>query len=243
VARVPQDFASRKDLQQPRLFFKPHTLEGMAEMHTTRAEPWVPTNTVGTRASSSRPIGSIGSRRSLLWAAAGAASTLLTALDREIPLATAATVAALVPAVVVDIREHRLPNRLVGAAALIGLVCVLITMASGATLDLLGLLVGAAAMSAPLLLLHLVSPNAMGFGDVKMAVVLGAALGLVAPVLVPVALVIASAGSAAVAITLRRSTIAFGPGLLSGAILALCLAIAPVGGVDTVLTSGSVVRR
>jgi leader peptidase (prepilin peptidase) / N-methyltransferase len=170
-----------------------------------------------------------------------AALTLLTACTGRIPLSAATTIAALVPAVVVDMREHRLPNRLVGAAAALGTACFLIAAAVGSTLDISGELVsagvGSLMMSVPLLALHLVSPSAMGFGDVKAAAVLGAGLGLVAPLFALVALVIASATTAVVGVVMRRSAMPFGPGLVGGAMIALAVAAAPIAIVDDLTTS------
>jgi leader peptidase (prepilin peptidase)/N-methyltransferase len=52
-------------------------------------------------------------------------------------------------------------------------------------------------MALPVLALHLLSPASMGFGDVKAAVVLGAAVGTVDARLAAVALCLAAAGGAA----------------------------------------------
>jgi leader peptidase (prepilin peptidase)/N-methyltransferase len=175
----------------------------------------------------------------VLGATIAAVSVLLTALDREIPLAAPVTVAALVPAALVDVRAHRLPNRLVASAAVVGGVCVTAFVVTGAVFELGGMLGGAVMMSGPLLAMHLVAPRAMGFGDVKAAAVLGAALGLVAPLLALVALVIASAATATVGLALRRPTIPFGPGLVAGAIAALALAAAPLPLVDQLSASAS----
>jgi leader peptidase (prepilin peptidase)/N-methyltransferase len=75
-------------------------------------------------------------------------------------------------------------------------------------------------MTAPLLLLHLVSPSAMGFGDVKLAVVLGAAVGVLDWQLAVPALALAAGATATVGVVTRARTIPFGPGLLAGALVA-----------------------
>jgi leader peptidase (prepilin peptidase)/N-methyltransferase len=80
---------------------------------------------------------------------------------------------------------------------------------------------GAAAMALPVLALHLVSPASMGFGDVKAAAVLGAAVGTVDWRLGAVALCLAAFSGAGVGLLTRRRTIAFGPFLVFGAWFAL----------------------
>ena len=57
---------------------------------------------------------------------------------------------------------------------------------------------------------------------------IGAALGLVDSVLGLVALAIGSACAALVGVTLRRRTVAFGPGLLGGATFSILLVVSPL---------------
>lgn len=81
--------------------------------------------------------------------------------------------------------------------------------------------IGAAVMSVPLLACHLVDPRALGFGDVKAAAVIGAALGLVvSPLSVATALVVAVMAFVATAALRSRSAMSFGPFLLAGAVVA-----------------------
>ncbi|MET0900432.1 MAG: A24 family peptidase [Mycobacterium sp.] len=74
---------------------------------------------------------------------------------------------------VIDIREQRLPNALTlpGAAVILGVAgwC-----GSGAAA-----LAGAGALAGGYLLMHLLAPSAMGAGDVKLALGLGALTGAV----------------------------------------------------------------
>ena len=79
-------------------------------------------------------------------------------------------------------------------------------------------------MAGPLLVLHLVSPAAMGWGDVKLAGVLGAALGVVDVRLGIAALAMASGATLAIALVARRSTLPFAPGLVAGAVAVLAVA-------------------
>ncbi|WP_406392468.1 prepilin peptidase [Streptomyces sp. NBC_00887] len=79
---------------------------------------------------------------------------------------------------VIDRRVHRLPDRLTlplaGAAALLlGAVSLLPEHAGSWTSALLG----GAALGGFYFLLFLINPNGMGFGDVKLALALGVALG------------------------------------------------------------------
>ena len=157
---------------------------------------------------------SLPARTSWCPAAAGAAVVVL-ALVASVPAGLACALAPAAAAAVVDVRSSRLPDELVAATAVIALVTAL-ARAGGAT-DLVGAIGGAVVMAVPLLLLHLTSPAAMGFGDVKLAGALGLVVGLVDPRLGIVALCLASGLTAVVALLRRRSAVPFGPGLVTGA--------------------------
>ncbi len=140
----------------------------------------------------------------------------------ETGVVTALSVATI--AVVRDLTGQRIPDRVVLASLVpTGVVVVVMigTEGIGAVPDVL---LGAAAFAVPLLAAHLASPAALGFGDVKLAGSLGAALGLVDWRHSVVALCIASAITAAVALVRRRSEMPFAPGLVAGAALVLILA-------------------
>ncbi len=139
-------------------------------------------------------------------------------------LATAISLVFLGLAAVVDVRERRLPNALVGAALVPVAVAALAPAVSGSTDMVTGALAGAAVLGGPLLLTHLVSPAGMGFGDVKAGAVLGAALGLIDVQVAVLALLLALAGSAAWAVVRRQRTMPLGPGLVLGAVAALAIA-------------------
>jgi leader peptidase (prepilin peptidase)/N-methyltransferase len=144
-----------------------------------------------------------------------------------VPVAGAAAVALLVPAAVVDIEQHRLPD--VWAAVSLAVLVGALTMgpAIGRPLDGWQMVGGALVMALPVLVLHLVSPASMGFGDVKAAAVLGAAVGTVDWRLGAVALCLAAFAGAAVGLVMRRQSVAFGPFLVLGAWFAL-LASGPI---------------
>jgi leader peptidase (prepilin peptidase) / N-methyltransferase len=141
----------------------------------------------------------------------------------NVPPASAIAVIVLVPAALVDIRCHRLPDAWVLLAATLFLGGLGVSAAWGRPFDLGAIAIGSLVMAVPLLAMHLWSPEAMGFGDVKAAVVLGAALGAVGWELAVSALALAAGFSATVGLMRRAPTIAFGPGLVIGAVTALAI--------------------
>ena len=121
-------------------------------------------------------------------------------------------------AALIDVREGRIPDELV----LLALVPSAVTLVAG-TVPPGDVALGIAVFAAPLFVIHVMSPRSMGFGDVKLAIPLGAALGAVDPALGLVALCVGSAATAIVGLTSRRSTLPFAPGLVAGALAALAL--------------------
>ncbi|HEX6657121.1 MAG TPA: prepilin peptidase [Ilumatobacter sp.] len=130
----------------------------------------------------------------------------------------------LVPAAAaaaIDWRRHRVPNLLVAVALVPALLAVQLVddrihlFASVAS--------GAAVMALPLLVVHLAAPAAMGFGDVKLAAALGAALGVSNPALGVPALAVAAGFTLLAAAWRRRTAMPFAPGLVTGAAAALAL--------------------
>ncbi|WP_280492914.1 A24 family peptidase [Nocardia asiatica] len=91
------------------------------------------------------------------------------------PLACAALTVWCAALTVFDLRERRLPNELTGSGVLTVLGYALITEQFAIAL------LGALLLSAPYLLVHLLAPAALGAGDVKLAVTLGAAAALGGP--------------------------------------------------------------
>ena len=131
--------------------------------------------------------------------------------------AAAFGVLALLPAATVDLREHRLPDRLVAVGGLTLLVALALATAGGEPWPTASVLAGLVAASSPLVFIHLGSPPAMGFGDVKASVVLGAAMGVVDWRLSIVMLMLAAGSAALLGLTLRVKTMAFGPALVASA--------------------------
>lgn len=172
-------------------------------------------------------------------ALAAAATALATTTHPDIPLAAAIIVVALLPAVLADVAVRRLPNRLVGGAAMIGLAATAISLVSGANISLVDGIIGAAVTTVPLLVAHVISPQSMGFGDVKFAFVIGAAVGLVDPMAAIGALAVGSLGTSIHGMCTRQRSVAFGPGLLGGAVVMLALvALDPFGGSPTQVLVG-----
>lgn len=132
------------------------------------------------------------------------------------------TLATAVLAGVIDADTGRIPDRLILLAAAPVLFIVVFDAAFGGRLDAASAAAtGVCAFAGPLLVVHLASPPAMGFGDVKLAAALGAALGLVDPIAALLALGLASAVTVTVAVIRGRKVVPFGPGLALGAVLAL----------------------
>lgn len=87
-------------------------------------------------------------------------------------------VTALIALSVADLRSHRIPDRILFPS--IGISALVMTAAAAALgePERLGwALSGAAGYGAVLLAVHLASPDGMGRGDVKLALLLGAAIG------------------------------------------------------------------
>ena len=184
-----------------------------------------------TRSSTARPGDAVEIENRALLGALAVAGIAVAIGVAPAPLLA---VAVLVPAALVDLRERRLPDRWVLGAATNLTALWAIAALVGDPPDVASLIAGALIMAGPLLALHLVSPRAMGFGDVKASIVLGAALGWIDWRLGLVALSIAAAVAATVGIARRLDTIAFGPFLVAATALTLLasdryFALLPIG--------------
>jgi leader peptidase (prepilin peptidase) / N-methyltransferase len=178
----------------------------------------------GRVASAWATVGRRGHVVAVTTVVAGAAAAAIWVPDRAAASATGLSVLLLVAAALVDAVEHRLPNALVGAAVVPVILAMAIAWVSGTTGVVGGAALGAALLGGPLVLTHLVSPAGMGFGDVKAGAVLGAALGLINAQIAVLALLLGLSGAAFWALAGRRRSIALGPGLVAGAVLALIVA-------------------
>jgi len=126
----------------------------------------------------------------------------------------------------VDVQVRRLPDPLtlglgVAAPLLLGAAALL----PGHTGEWTTALLGAVVLGAAILVLHLLNPEGMGYGDAKLAVGLGAVLGwygwntLLLGAFTGFALGAVYGGALAVVRRSRATTIAFGPFLIAGAVL------------------------
>jgi leader peptidase (prepilin peptidase)/N-methyltransferase len=120
-----------------------------------------------------------------------------------------------------DVRERRIPNRAVIVTAIAALLVCVWRQATGDGVWLTAFAGGAVA-GGLLLLLHLASPEGMGFGDVKLAAALGALLGTAHWALAVFMLMIASVAGclAAVGVHNWRRSLPFGLFLVAGALVA-----------------------
>jgi len=146
------------------------------------------------------------------------ATTLAIGAEPELPAFLVFT-AALIAASAIDLEHHIIPNRLVFPT--LGLTAAGLVAAAAADGDWGRVgdgAVGAGAFSGVLLVLNLVYPAGMGFGDVKFASLLGLALGWLRPGLVAVALFGSFLAAAVVGLALiitgvrgRKDPVPFGP--------------------------------
>jgi leader peptidase (prepilin peptidase)/N-methyltransferase len=149
----------------------------------------------------------------LLVAPAGAMWCLIALIRPDVVgLSVATSLAVAELAAFVDIRTRRLPDVLVLATAAPAVVGAFLTDHVDTVL------LGALVFAAPVLVVHTVSPAAMGFGDVKFAAALGGAVGLLHPIAALVALCVASGLTAGVGLLRRSGSLPFGPGLVAGSV-------------------------
>jgi leader peptidase (prepilin peptidase)/N-methyltransferase len=93
-------------------------------------------------------------------------------------------VPVLVIAALVDLRTMLIPRRVVWGGFTVGAALIAaVSVASGHPERLLPAALGAGGYFLFLFILHLISPSSMGFGDVRLAVLLGLHLGWIDPIL------------------------------------------------------------
>ena len=182
------------------------------------------------RPASSRRLAITAAVAVVLGCLAGAAAGWTALLPAFVCLALTTT-----PLVVIDFEHHRLPNRLVVAAAVGAGVFGL--LAAGVRDDwhaLLHAVEGAAAVFVVLFLLAFISPRSFGYGDVKLGAVLGGYLGWFGWLDVYYGIFGGFVIGAVVGVVLmatRRASLktamAFGPMLVLGTLLVLAFELAP----------------
>ena len=134
---------------------------------------------------------------------------------------------------VVDLKAHRLPNRLVGWFT-VTQIAVLFVLNLGNLKPVGTSHLVAGASTATYLVLFIVSRGALGMGDVKFAFPLGLTVGWYSPDLWLMAIFISFLGAGAVAVIglmtkriNRSSHIAFGPYMYVGTFITCCVGILP----------------
>jgi leader peptidase (prepilin peptidase) / N-methyltransferase len=157
-------------------------------------------------------------RRGLVLGGVAGAVGIALAAARQVPIASAVAVGAVgvlaAVAAVVDVHEHRIPNRLLMAALTI--VALAAALAGWRTVAdvLVGLVIG----SVPLFVVRY--DKGLGLGDIKFAAVLGAAGGLVHPGVGLVAVWAAALASGLFALRTDRMRLALAPWLWAGFVAA-----------------------
>jgi leader peptidase (prepilin peptidase)/N-methyltransferase len=156
-------------------------------------------------------------------------------------LALLGLVTVLIALAMIDLATYRLPDRIVLPALCVSIVWISIdALVGGNSEQIRAALAGSGVYFAILFLAHLVSPRGMGFGDVKLAALMGLFLGAVtgttldAVVLVLWAMIVGfTIGTfAGLAILIRRRAnrpFPFGPFLVVGTLVALLMSPSILG--------------
>jgi leader peptidase (prepilin peptidase) / N-methyltransferase len=156
-------------------------------------------------------------------AAAGTATGFTADAGPSVVAAGAVLGALAVAAGEPDLRERRIPNRVV-LAGLLATAALAVVVALGGDRPVVGSVVAGGAVAGGMMLaLHLARPASLGFGDVKLATLLGAALGIAHWSLAAVMLAVASVAGAAGALAVRgwRRSIPFGTCMAVAALVVL----------------------
>lgn len=155
----------------------------------------------------------------VLCALGAAATGWSAALPAFVVLGLVAT-----PLVVVDVERHRLPDRLVGAGAVLGLVLLGAAAAAAGGDALIRSAAAAGLTFVAFFVVAIAVPAAFGFGDVKLSALLGGYLGWLGWGELGYGLfagfVLGAAGSLVLVVAGRaswRSTVPLGPALVGGA--------------------------
>lgn len=151
-------------------------------------------------------------------------------------LALGAGLALVIVVSMVDAAEHRIPNRLtypaIGGCLISATVAVLgASDRVGASTPAISALVGGLVFALLLLVPHVVRPDAMGMGDVKLAFPLGFAIGWVRAdaleVIIALGWTLAAASAFGLigAVSLHRRSVPFGPALSAATVLTVTLLV------------------
>ena len=129
----------------------------------------------------------------------------------------------------VDKMCRQLPDALVVLALLPTAMAAAAPTLHGSTTAITSIGIGAATWALPLLVIHVIAPAGVGFGDVKVAGAIGAAVALTQhAVVVAGGLVVAMVGAIVSGTRSDRRQVALGPYLAGGAVA--CLAVGSLAG-------------
>ncbi len=169
-------------------------------------------------------VGGGGRIATVAGAVAATAAAAVWVPDTSAAVATGLGVLVLVAAALVDAVEHRLPNALVGVAAVPVLGAMAVAWVTGGTPVVAGALAGAALVGGPLLVTHSRRPPEWASATSRPAPSSAQRSVSSAPRSPCSPLLFGLSGAAGWAVAGRRRTIALGPGLVAGAVLALVVA-------------------
>jgi leader peptidase (prepilin peptidase) / N-methyltransferase len=180
--------------------------------------------TCGLRISARYPLIELATAGLFAGAAARFSSPLLAGI-------LALFFAVMLAVSIIDLEHRIIPNRIVLPAIPAFAVLLVAAVLTGVDLSLAGAALGLLAYGGGIFLVFLVVPGGMGFGDVKLALLMGLVLGALGLryVAVGAALAILLGGVGAFAAILfagagRKTKIPFGPYLAAGAVLAVFVA-------------------
>jgi leader peptidase (prepilin peptidase)/N-methyltransferase len=129
----------------------------------------------------------------------------------------------------IDLHTQRLPREIIHVtAAVVVPLLAIAALIEGEPVRILAMLIGAVISFAVMGLIYIASRRAMGDGDVRLAPLLGAALGWLNPGLAPVGLFFGFVSGAVVGLVMmvagkasRKTAVPFGPFLVLGSMVAI----------------------
>jgi leader peptidase (prepilin peptidase) / N-methyltransferase len=124
-------------------------------------------------------------------------------------------------AIATDLATKRLPNRLVAATALVGILYAAAEAITGRPGALAGAGLGAVAAMLPMFVVHLASGGRLGFGDVKFAGALGLLAGAAHPLYALVIPLVAATLGLVGGLAHGGQRRAFGPAIAAGAVASM----------------------
>jgi leader peptidase (prepilin peptidase) / N-methyltransferase len=151
-------------------------------------------------------MGAAKARRRDNWSvAAGAVIALSFAAVGNHALASIAAIGCVTPMIIgTDLQERRIPTPLIHASASILAISIGATVARGEPSRALHATIGLVVVGGAFLVVHLISPNGMGYGDVRLAALTGTAVAYGTSVTIAVACAVVAAAAPGVSCLIRR---------------------------------------